>query len=490
MQYNILFLRTKSPENCFLKLSLRLENLSSIFFGKENYSTYLRSLIPLKNECITIELDEGYSDLITLKSCIVKKIHNLKINTEDIKQVFYFDMLYFPFEGNKTSLIYSKMVSCGYPSYIVDNKTKNNLAIVAFSSSFQFIENETINNNQKDNSTSIKFDDDLWLKLDDPIDVIKLFINGGQLRHFNTLVVKGKFFVKKSKDIEKMNKEYCFFKNAPSGMKPFHPQIGAFIDGTDSSGYEIEQLPMIDVGKLFINNILGFSDFKKILDNIDMYFSMVPKESSQNKDFQNIMTTCFIDKVEDRFKKIQNIACIDVLERLCELSGFISIEEFKNSLLGDVTKEISNMKSENLYWIHGDLFFSNILYDINSNRIKVIDPKGTISLKPEYPLYYDLAKLSHSFCGLYDLLAYNQFKIEINKSSLKPELIFPLDTKFIKSLQDLFRDYIEGKGVSFRFIRLLEATLFLSMIPLHKEDEHRMCGQLVQAISIYNSINN
>ena len=50
--------------------------------------------------------------------------------------------------------------------------------------------------------------------------------------------------------------------------------------------------------------------------------------------------------------------------------------------------------------IHGDLHLENILYDQESEKFWLVDPRGY----PVCDIYYDLGKLSHSYNGYYDLL--------------------------------------------------------------------------------------
>lgn len=50
--------------------------------------------------------------------------------------------------------------------------------------------------------------------------------------------------------------------------------------------------------------------------------------------------------------------------------------------------------------IHGDLHLENILYDQESDRFWLVDPRGY----PACDIYYDLGKLSHSYNRHYDLL--------------------------------------------------------------------------------------
>lgn len=51
-------------------------------------------------------------------------------------------------------------------------------------------------------------------------------------------------------------------------------------------------------------------------------------------------------------------------------------------------------------YIHGDLHLENILYDQESDKFWLVDPRGY----PACDIYYDIGKLAHSYNGLYDLL--------------------------------------------------------------------------------------
>ncbi|MBD6984623.1 capsular biosynthesis protein, partial [Vibrio parahaemolyticus] len=76
--------------------------------------------------------------------------------------------------------------------------------------------------------------------------------------------------------------------------------------------------------------------------------------------------------------------------------------------------------------MHGDLCFSNILYDFRAKKIKVIDPRGITpeGVKTIYgDLKYDLAKLSHSILGLYDYIIAGYFSVDIKGREIKFDII-------------------------------------------------------------------
>ena len=90
--------------------------------------------------------------------------------------------------------------------------------------------------------------------------------------------------------------------------------------------------------------------------------------------------------------------------------------------------------------VHGDLCFSNIMYDSRMNVIKVIDPRG-LNNKQELTIYgnqtYDLAKLCHSLIGLYDFIIADEFEL-IKSENVGYKLIFNVDSR-IEEIQEIFK---------------------------------------------------
>ena len=119
-------------------------------------------------------------------------------------------------------------------------------------------------------------------------------------------------------------------------------------------------------------------------------------------------------------------------------------------------EKIAARPAENALAIgHGDLCFSNILYSREANLLKLIDPKGALNEEDMYTdVYYDLAKLSHSICGCYDL----------------------------------FKNYLEKNGFDYVRVRLYEASLFLSMLPYHMDQPGKVFGFLMNAIRILEEV--
>jgi len=119
---------------------------------------------------------------------------------------------------------------------------------------------------------------------------------------------------------------------------------------------------------------------------------------------------------------------------------------------------IKERKTWNKIISHGDLCLSNILWIESDDLCLLIDPRGADVPDDLYmDEYYDLAKLSHSILGGYEAILY-----KVDKSFIS------------KDIKDIFIDLINKKDVSINLLRVYEASLFLSMIPLHIDSQYNI----------------
>jgi len=103
--------------------------------------------------------------------------------------------------------------------------------------------------------------------------------------------------------------------------------------------------------------------------------------------------------------------------------------------------------------VHGDLNFGNILYGLGSDVFRLIDARG--SFGGNSPTVgddrYDIAKLRFSWNGLTAIT----HGLEVQRGEI------------IEALDDL----LEGMGYNLKHLAAIEATMFLSSMPLHVKSE-------------------
>jgi dTDP-glucose pyrophosphorylase len=137
--------------------------------------------------------------------------------------------------------------------------------------------------------------------------------------------------------------------------------------------------------------------------------------------------------------------------------------------------------------IHGDLCFTNILYDPVSRLFKFIDPRGSFG---ESGIYgdgrYDVAKLLHSLDGGYDFFIHDMFRLERNGQAIQLQQFFPSTRPAVlKAFENIF-----SKEFSMDEVRLLEGLLFLSMCPLHQDRPSRQVAMFATGLRILNEVLN
>lgn len=114
--------------------------------------------------------------------------------------------------------------------------------------------------------------------------------------------------------------------------------------------------------------------------------------------------------------------------------------------------------------IHGDLCFSNVLYDLRSRICKFIDPRGSFGTAGIFgDPRYDVAKLFHSVHGLYDFITNDLFRLSGNGPELTLDVrVSPNHRRIAQRFEQVFFPTFDR-----REILLVTGLLFASMIALH-----------------------
>ncbi|MDP3090970.1 MAG: sugar phosphate nucleotidyltransferase [Nitrospira sp.] len=159
---------------------------------------------------------------------------------------------------------------------------------------------------------------------------------------------------------------------------------------------------------------------------------------------------------------------------------------YKNwrKIRSEVMSHLSSLYSEEYNClIHGDFCFSNILYDVNGGIIRLLDPRGSWGNGPGGDIRYDLAKLRHSVCGLYDFIVNDLFVVQNDGSSITYEIF---SQPHHKTVGNEFDQAIAAQDYSLRQIKLIEGVLFLSMLPLHADSQSRQLVMYCRGIELLN----
>ncbi len=149
--------------------------------------------------------------------------------------------------------------------------------------------------------------------------------------------------------------------------------------------------------------------------------------------------------------------------------------------LRDELDRIGRMASGTV--IHGDFCFSNILLEPLSKTIRFVNPRGAFH---EVGIFgdhrYDHAKLWHSVDGNFDVIMSDMFELRTATASIDFACYQP---KARAHILDCLGSIMPSK-TSRRDLRLIEGSLFLSMIPLHAGHPRRQIAMLTTGLTILN----
>lgn len=137
--------------------------------------------------------------------------------------------------------------------------------------------------------------------------------------------------------------------------------------------------------------------------------------------------------------------------------------------------------------VHGDLCFSNILYDPQTGLLKLIDPRGEFFEEGCFgDPRYDLAKLLHSFHGGYDFILHEMYDLTEGESGFK---FTRFRSKEAEDLGDQLLEWLAGQTpFPITDLLILEAMLFLSMLPLHSDDPKRQVALYLVGLQILDKV--
>ena len=298
-------------------------------------------------------------------------------------------------------------------------------------------------------------------------------------RNFNSLQLKNNdWYEKKSSDIDKLNREYIFIKNLPESLRKFFPTLSK--EGVKkynkAISYCIKNIPGEDLASIFLQNKVTHELSNNLFDFLYKWFVAVGKEQLNEGCFHDFVKK----KCIDRFKLFKKLGINNEMSSICDFYSIPEPHSQLQKLLLFLETRKDDINKYPLGFFHGDLCLSNILFYKNS--FYLIDPRGFDKNNSKTNLLYELAKLRHSIISSYDYINTNQSSIEfIGQNQFKINIH---NTKSNDLLKKLYFDLLEAFSISDELIKLIEASLFFSMMPLHSESKNKMLTFYLTSIKL------
>jgi hypothetical protein len=137
--------------------------------------------------------------------------------------------------------------------------------------------------------------------------------------------------------------------------------------------------------------------------------------------------------------------------------------------------------------IHGDLCFSNILYDLRSQICKFVDPRGSFG---EIGLVgdprYDVAKLYHSVYGLYDFMTNDLFQVAAQGGDVQLDIrTGPQHKQILERFEKVF---FGAGGFEKREVLLICGLIFAGIAALHYDAPQRQLAMYARAVQMFGEL--
>jgi dTDP-glucose pyrophosphorylase len=309
-----------------------------------------------------------------------------------------------------------------------------------------------------------------------------------QPRYFNTLKINPVLntITKFSKRDEKLQDELDWYDGLPEPLKVLTPRIlgSRRVNGSLEITQEYYGYPTLAELYLYGNLRQGVWDaILKQLFRIQREFQSYPTELSAD-DLEKV----YIQKTRERLGElaVQDEFWSGLLAQQKIVYNGETLQNYGRleSRICQFSRKLSRATHGCI--IHGDFCFSNILFDVNNQIVRLIDPRGSFGSRGIFgDPRYDVAKLRHSLAGLYDHMVSDLFELRQTGQGFQSN--FFMDGSH-DSIQELFDRLAVENGFVPDEIKFIEGLLFLSMPPLHRGHPERQKIMYLTGLSLLNEV--
>jgi dTDP-glucose pyrophosphorylase len=311
-----------------------------------------------------------------------------------------------------------------------------------------------------------------------------------QSRYFNSLEIDPIFgtITKRSYQSEKkLLQELYWYLHLPDNLRVLTPRIIEYNENHGQAMIKQEYYGYPTLAELALYSNLSISVWQSILSRLFQIHEVFCKYTSAVS--ADNIREMYIEKTLERIKDLrkQGNHWEKILSQetiLLNNTIYLNYSQLTDYLETYANKIADNAKSS---IIHGDFCFSNILFDLDSQLVRLIDPRGSFGDAGIYgDPRYDIAKLRHSVCGLYDYIVADMFDI---KGDIKMGFFSEV---YAEKNNDIIERYFDQmvieKGYNLTEICFIEALLFISMVPLHSDNIKRQIMMYLTGIKLLNEV--
>jgi len=309
-----------------------------------------------------------------------------------------------------------------------------------------------------------------------------------QSRHFNELNIDSyKGLIRKtSSNVSKLQREIAYYNNLPRELQIFFPRMTDFEVNEINLFQELEFYSYPNLSEVYVFGNAPKFVWGKIFTKLHkIIFESFSGYKSPDRHDSLALKSIFIKKCKDRLKLLLDSP--HFLSELLEAETLVINEEKYLGIQAtlQLAEEALSSVPEDSTIIHGDLCLSNVICDLVSTNLKLIDPRGGFETSSCYgPQAYDVAKLGHSIIGKYDFIIADHFIVSRNGLDNFSLEIYSLEghNKIAEQFLDIFAD----AKFSRELIALLSGLVLLSIPSFHLDVPERAQAMFLQGIVLTN----
>ncbi len=302
-------------------------------------------------------------------------------------------------------------------------------------------------------------------------------------RAFNTLSITADTVTKTSSQPDKIEAEALWYEALPAALSAYVPAYLGRASEAGREGYRLSYEYLCTLGDLYVFGALPAKVWRRV-------FTRCAEVLAAFRSFKPAV-------VEPAW--FDSLYAGKTLARLAQFAGATGISLDEPWIVNDrecpplrriverLADVIGPALPEDCGILHGDFCLSNILYDFRRDSPKLIDPRG-LSAPGQPAMYgdtrYDLGKLHHSIvgrydfivAGYYDLASSGPYNMRLNVAAAAAQ----------HQIERLFSEIVcGGSPHRLRTAAAISVLLFLSMLPLHADDQQRQWAFLANACRLY-----
>jgi hypothetical protein len=273
----------------------------------------------------------------------------------------------------------------------------------------------------------------------------------------------------------------------PEQMRPWLIQPFAFQDEGERASYKMLRYYLADTALQWVHGAFEADTFAAFVERLLFFLAERPQQACSREQSATLARELFVSKLEAR---VAQFLATEEGRRINQLAASgtpeLEITHQLKRYLALYTRFERDFAFTHHVVGHGDPCFSNILYDQQRYLLKLIDPKGATTEAElwTHPLY-DLCKISHSALGDYDFINNGLYKVAFTDDN---NLVLELTQTNQEALKPIFLQRVKNMGHDVRAMRLGEASLFLSMLPLHMDYPNKVIAFMLKARQLLDEV--